>query len=224
MKTIWKNLIGACALVGVTTLVTSRVVSQDYGAAPDADQQKMMEAWMKFATPGPEHARLAKHAGKWHQVNKHWMYPGAEPTVSESTATYESILGGRFLLEKTKGTMEMGGQKQEFEGMGIIGYDNMKQKHFFGWVDNMGTLMMFGEGDENAAGDITYYSELPNPMGPGMSKLKSVSKMMGDDKSVFEMYEQMPDGSWHKQMEITGTRIGAAPMKKGMHEHGNHGR
>lgn len=206
MKTVWKNIIGACALVAVTTLVTTRVVSQDHDASGAADHDKMMQEWMKYAQPGPEHAQLAKMAGKWSQTSKHWQYPGADPTTAEGMATYESILGGRFLIERTKSKMEMMGQMHDFEGFGLLGFDNMKQKHFFVWADNFGTMVMTGEGEETAPNEITYMSQLPDPMTGGTMKFKCINKKINDDESVFEMFQKQPDGSWFMNMKLMSMR------------------
>ena len=203
MKTIWKNLIGAGAIVAVTTLVNTQVVSQE----EQSSEQEMFEAWMKLAAPGPEHAQLAKLAGEWKQSTTHWMAPGAPPQVSDGTATFEPILGGRFMLERMHSTIDLMGEPFEYEAMGIIGYDRMRQKHFYAWLDNMGTLMMVGEGAANMQGnEITYESELPNPMG-GTIKMKSVSRIVNDNETVFEIHQQQPDGTWFRQMEMISDRV-----------------
>ena len=101
--------------------------------------------------------------------------------------------------------MEIADEDFEFEGHGIFGFDNMKQKHFYVWIDNMGTLMMTAEGERDADGNIVYFSELPNPMSGGTMKIKSVSNVVNDDHHVFEMHEQLPDGAWHQTMKIDAT-------------------
>ncbi|MHC4947174.1 MAG: DUF1579 domain-containing protein [Planctomycetota bacterium] len=200
-----RNVLGVVALVGATTFITTEVVSQQHEDQM-ADMQAMMDKWMEYAQPGEEHAELAKAAGTWKQSMTHWMYPGAEPQMSTSTAEFKSIMGGRFMIEKMRGEFEMNGEPYDFEGLGIFGFDNMKQKHFYVWIDNMGTLMMTGEGERDADGDVVYFSELPNPMSGGTMKVKSVSKVVDDDHNVFQMFEQLPDGNWHQTMEIDATR------------------
>ena len=204
MNTLLRNLVGATVLVGATTVITTQVVSQDPG---QPDMEEMMAAWMKLGAPGPEHAKMAQAEGKWTQVVKHWMYPGAEPETSESIAEFRPILGGRYMIEKMTGSMEMMGEPMEFEGFGLFGYDNFTKKHFFVWADSMSTMLMAAEGTADASGNvITYYSEMPNPMTGETMKFKSVSTTISDDKQKFEMFEQTADGGWHRNMELVAKR------------------
>ena len=132
------KILAGAAVLGATMLVTQQVVSQQN----EEQMDEMMKHWMQLAEPGEEHTQLARLAGTWNTKNSHWAYPGAEPSVSQGTATYEPIMGGRFLLERVESKMEFSGQLFDFEGLGIIGYDNLTEKHFFAWVDNMGTMML----------------------------------------------------------------------------------
>jgi hypothetical protein len=206
-----RTIIGAAVLVGATTLVTSQVISQDHQKQVQEMQeaQEMMAAWMKLAEPGPEHEGLARMAGTWHHASTYWMQPGAEPQTSTATAELEPILGGRFVLEKVRGVNEFMGEKHEFEGLGIFGYDRFKKKHIFAWLDNMGTLIMIGEGTADETGNvITYMSELPNPMSGGTMGIKTITRIETDDKHTVEMHQQLPDGSWFLHMTIEATRKG----------------
>ena len=70
-----------------------------------AEQQAMMDAWTKAATPGPQHAQLAEHfAGNWDVAMTIWMEPGAPPVSQRGTAVVSSVLGGRQLRQDFKGT------------------------------------------------------------------------------------------------------------------------
>jgi hypothetical protein len=225
---LWKNVVIVVAAVGATTLITDRVVSQDYekkldkktgelrkqvekeahhlGGQPSHDEQ--MEAWLKYGKPGPEHARMAKRVGTWEQECRHFEYPGAEPTVSAATAKVKSVMDGRYFTEKMAGKLTYMGEEQDFEGFGLFGYDNLKKKYFFAWIDSMSTMMMVGEGEEDTTGAIVYHSEMPNPMDGSTMKVKSISRELSDDKYTLEMHMQMPDGTWFKSMDITGMRKG----------------
>ncbi|MCP3903031.1 MAG: DUF1579 domain-containing protein [Planctomycetes bacterium] len=217
MKMQIRPLLGAAVLVGATTLITGEVVSRQHDG--EMNMEEMWETWMKLAEPGPEHAELASLAGTWHQKNTHWPAPGAEPMVSESVATFAPIMGGRFMVEKVHGEFEMNGEVSKFEAMGIFGYDNLKEKHVFSWVDNHGTMIMNGEGTADATGKvITYYSTIPNPMTGGTMEFKSVSRVVNDERTIFEMHQKDGD-SWVRNMEIVGSRKrrGGARKKGGWH-------
>ncbi len=203
MACCYKKVVGAAVLVGATTLITAQVVSQQY----EQDQAEMMKKWMEVAQPSEEHAEMAKFAGKWHQKNSHWEYPGAEANVSEGTAEFKPILGGRFMIEKVTGEFEFNDEQFDFEGFGLFGFDRLTKTHTFVWVDNFGTMMMIGEGTADPTGKvITYMSEIPNPMGGGMVEFKTVSSTVDYDKQIIEMFGKGPDGEWFRKMKIESTR------------------
>jgi hypothetical protein len=88
------------------------------------DQQKAMEAYMKMMATNENHAYLKTFAGEWKVASKAWMQPGAPPETADNYAKAEMIMGGRFLKMEFKGTMF----GQPFEGLQIVGYDNLKKK------------------------------------------------------------------------------------------------
>jgi hypothetical protein len=209
MKTWIRNCAGIGAVVLATSMLTSRVVSQQHDEQMEKMQEEMAR-WMELAKPGKQHAELTKTAGMWQQQITHWMYPGAEPEMSTGTARLESILGGRFILERVNASA-MFGSDQKFEGLGIRGFDNATQKHVFAWVDNMGTTIMTGEGTPDASGKaVTFLSECAGPGGESY-QMKSVSRAESDDRHVYEMYSKLEDGTWFRNMEIVYTRPAAAP-------------
>lgn len=167
------------------------------------EQQAQMEAWMKAATPGEEHAHLAEMAGDWNLTVKMWEAPGAEPTVSEATASSELIMGGRYLRETVNGNM-MG---MPFVGESLTGYDNVTGKYWSTWIDNMSTGMMSSRGSwDEEAGGLVMKGEYADPMTGEMSKSKSIGKKVSDDEWVFEMWGEGPEGEMMKMMEITYER------------------
>ena len=203
----WKSGgIGRIASIGViaaTAAITSTVVSQMHEDAPSPEQ--VMEAWMSFGQPGPEHKKMADMAGTWTQQQTYWMIPGAPPEQSTSTATFKPMFDGRFMVEKMKSVMKTpDGQEMEFEGFGVFGYDNQKEKHFFVWFDSLSTSMMYGEG-ETDGNTITYLSEMNNPVTGDPMEYKTVVTTHSPDKTELIMYEGH-DGHWHKHMLIESTR------------------
>jgi len=176
------------------------------GAKPpqmSAAQQAAMEKYMKAATPGPEHQRLAKLAGKWNLHVTAWMAPGAPPEKSDATAEFKSVLGGRYLRQEVKGTM--GGQP--FEGMGIEGYDNVTGERFGSWVDSMSTGQMVVRGAcaagakkcalKGRVSDALIGREVP---------ITETMTMTDENHFSFEMHGPGPDGKTFKMLEIAYTR------------------
>jgi hypothetical protein len=171
---------------------------------PEMDEQTkaMMAEMAKYAEPGPEHKVLNTMVGKWNTVSKSWMGP-AEPMVSEGTAEGQLILGGRFLIMKSSGTM-MG---QPFNGMELLGFDRKEQVYSAIWMDDMGTAMYpmsDGKYDE-ATKTMTLKAEWAMPGVEGKVPYRLVTRTVDPNTHVFEMIA-MRDGKEMKEMEITYTR------------------
>jgi hypothetical protein len=172
-------------------------------AAEEPSQDEMMQAYMKAATPGPEHAMLAKSAGTWNCTMKSWMDPDGEPMVSEGTEVSRMVLGGRYLESEYDG-QAMG---MPFEGRGVIGYDNAKKKYVGVWYDNMGTGIMNYEGDYDAGKkELTCKGTYVDALTGQVKTAKMVSRLVSNDHHVFEMWGPGPDGKMVKWMEIVYDR------------------
>lgn len=208
------NLVIGAALVVSTALITTQVVSQDTKPAPpkpgaaqppamSPEEAAMMEKWMEFATPGENHKLLDAKAGKWNGEVTHWMAPGAPAESMTCTANIEWIFDGRYLMEEVEGSFN----GETFLGKSCAGYDNMKKKFFWAWIDNMGTGIMHAEGAYNASTKtFTYTYDHPDIMAGKYNKGRSVEKVIDKDHFVTEMYGPGPDGKEFKMMEIKYSR------------------
>ncbi len=136
--------------------------------------------------------------------------PNAKPQESKGTAVRKSIMDGRYFVMDVTGKMEMPGpdgkkKETQFKGMGIEGYDNVKQKFVGSWIDNMGTGIELSEGTYDPATKTFTYSAEIEPV-PGMkSKVREVMKIVDKDHMTFEWYEDQ-GGQERKTMEIAYTR------------------
>ena len=166
------------------------------------DMQAMMDIYAKLGTPGAPHKVLASMAGSWITKIKSWMEPDKPPMESTGTSEQKMVLGGRFLQQDFAGEM-MG---SPFTGIGVTGYDNHTKKYVSTWIDSMGTAILFFEGTASADGKtITQESHYDDPI-KGPMKWRSVTRIVGDNNHVFEMYSTDKRGKEEKMMEITYTR------------------
>jgi hypothetical protein len=129
-----------------------------------------------------------------------WMAPGAPPSVSKGTAERSMILGGRVMVEKV--TSEMLGQP--FEGFGMTGYDNVSQKYWGTWNDNMMTGQMSSTGT-CAAGKCDFQMTAWDPVTGKLSSSRMTSEHTGN-RELHVMYGPGPDGKEFKMMELAYTR------------------
>ncbi len=192
-------------LMMALALVVPAAAQQEH--TPTAEETAMMEAWTRAATPGPEHARLAALEGDWNMTIRSWTGPGAPPDEATGSCTYRMILGGRYLEQTATGDMGPGMGGMVFHGAGLTGYDNLKRSYVTTWVDNMGTGILYAEGewDDDTASLVTR-TEYLDPMTGTTKKVRLVTRLVSPDRHVFEWHEDGPGGRDVKTMEIEYTR------------------
>jgi len=182
-------------------------------AAPSRpDEAEMMKQMMELSKLNENHKLLASLAGNWNYKIKFWMNPdpNAPPQESKGTSTTKPIMGGRYFVTDVSGKMKMPGpdgkmKETDFKGMSIEGYDNVKQKFFASWIDNMGTGIELSEGTYDPATTTFTYNAEMEPV-PGMkSKVREVVKIADNDHHTLEWYEDQR-GQERKTMEINYTR------------------
>lgn len=198
-----RTLVLCTVLVGVTALVTSRVVSDDK-KAPEMSKEQMeaQKRMMEWGTPGPQHKNLDSVVGEWSAESKFWMEPGAEPKVIQATSSNKWILDGHFVQCEYKSVWD----GMPFNGTSIMGYDNFSKKYKSIWMDNMSTGIFSQDGTGDASGkNLTFEGEGPDCMSGKVVKHRTTYNVVSRDKHVFEMSKEL-DGKWIKLMEITYTR------------------
>jgi hypothetical protein len=167
-----------------------------------AQTEDEMKAWESYMTPGDIHKMMATWNGEWTEEITMWMDSATPPTKTTATARNEMIMGGRYQVSKSTGTM-MGAP---FEGMSLTGYDNAKKIFTSIWVDNFGTgtITMEGMWDEQGK-TITYHGTGVDPVTGKDVKMREVLKILDNDTQSIEMYDTK-NGKESKTMEIRSTR------------------
>ena len=189
----------ALALVVVCTSLFAQTQQQKMSP----EEQKAMEAWQKFMTPGDAHKALNATVGTFDAKVTMWMQPGAPAQVSNATSVGTWVLGNRYVEEQVSGTF-MG---MPFQGIGYTGYDNGKKQYVGTWIDNFGTGVMTSSGSSADNGKtFNFKSMTTDPMTgkdmPGEMKMT----MTDDDHHTAEMWGPAPDGKMFKMMQIDYTR------------------
>ncbi len=183
-------------LLFATALVTLGAAGAAFALHQSPDDMAKMVA---FATPGENHKVFDYKVGKWAGHVSMWMVPGAPAAESECTSEQHWIMGGRYLHDETKGTF-MG---MPFEGLGISGYDNLKKKYVYSWVDNLGTGISSGEGTWDAAKKVlTATSSMPDVNAGKYVTTRSTETKTDDNNWKMEMFAPGPDGKEFLTMRI----------------------
>jgi len=188
------------AAAGVSHVGAQEASGGKKGLMKDVNAAK--EAVKRASTPGPEHERMKKMVGSWKVVTREFMGPG-KPKVSEARAENTMILDGRFLRQEFHGV----GDNADFEGLGISGFDRVREKYVDVWMDSKMTTISSLEGTwDPETKTLTSTGKMPSPAG-GAYDLRSVTTERNDDEIFFEMYVKGDKDKEKKVMEMTYTRI-----------------
>jgi hypothetical protein len=127
----------------------------------------------------------------------------APPDVSTGTTEGMMLMGGRYVHMIHHGTM-MG---QPFEGMMLLGYDNLRKKYTAVWVDSMSTQIGRYEGTYDAATkSITMTGEFLDPSTGKVSHTRGVTAFPDASTMTYDEYMQGPDGKEMHGLHIDYTR------------------
>lgn len=191
-----------CTMLFVlTAFAVSAFAGDDKKATQPPATDPQMQAMMAAMTPGEHHEHLKKLAGNFDYTMKMWMDPKAPPTESTGKRTAEMILGGRYLEEKYSGNF-MG---MPFEGIGVMGYDNVNKQYVGTWIDNMATGIMEMHGT-CAKGSWTMTGESTDPATGKKMTSRSVTTLVDDNTFTMEMFAPGADGKETKMFEMTCKR------------------
>jgi hypothetical protein len=187
------KILFALATLGILT------TSSAFAADPTPQQQAMTEKMTKAATPGAQHAMLAKMAGEWTATVKFHMDPSQPWQEAAGISVVTTLMDGRYIQESNTSTM-MG---MPFSGMGITGYDNVLGKYVSTWIDNMGTGIMTSTGTANASGNvITWNGVMSDPITGKAAKARMVTTLMDENHHTFEMFN-VPPGAKKEMKTMT---------------------
>jgi hypothetical protein len=155
--------------------------------------------------PGSQHAEMMKMVGTWKAKNQMWMAPGTEAMVSEGEWHVSSMMG-RYLKTEVKGDMPGMGP---FEGLAIMGFDNVSQQYVMSWFDNMGTGIMQGTGSMSADGKtMTSNYNYNCPLTKKATVMREVVKHIDANTMSMEMFAIDPkSGKEFKNMHMDLSRV-----------------
>ncbi|MBK7642542.1 MAG: DUF1579 domain-containing protein [Planctomycetes bacterium] len=194
-----KNLLLPVSLLAFTALGCT---STGGGSQKEPDQQEMMAAMQRAATPGAQHKALDAFVGTWDAKVTFWMDPKAPPMESTGTMVNSWIYDGHYLEQKFEG--DMGGMP--FQGTGMWGFDVAAGKYVSTWFDSMSTSISVGSGPASKDGK-TFLSEAinTNPITGEPSKGSEVITIVSPSEHKMEMFEMHGDQKV-KTMQIVYTK------------------
>jgi hypothetical protein len=183
----------------LTAFAASAFAGDDKKAAEPPATDPGMQAMMAAMSPGEHHEHIKQLTGNHTYTMKMWMDPSAPPQESTGKRSAQMILGGRFLEEKYSGNF-MG---MPFEGIGWMGYDNLKKEYTGAWIDNMGTGIMDMVG---TCTDGKTWTMTGSGMDPATGKpmtTRSVVQIVDENTFTMTMFGPGADGKETKMFEMT---------------------
>lgn len=193
--------------LGMLGMTVAQAEPEKPAPAADPAQAAAMAKMKEASSPNENHKVFEPLVGKWTYTLQWWMNPEA-PAQSMRGNTENSLLyGGRFLKQKVKGDPMAEGEPA-FEGLLLMGYDNVRKEYQSVWLDNMMTGLMTGKGGYDAATKtLTQEGAFACPMtGETERSFRSAWKSVDTDHNVYESYSKTPEGKEFKSMEILYTR------------------
>lgn len=202
-----RRIFAGGALVLLTALVTSQVVSQDKPEKVSEKEKQMWAAMARYGSPGEYHKHLNALVGDWTYTLEWWEYPGGE--TQKDTGTVESmwVLGGRFVLQHVMGDEPMSGGGV-FEGHGCIGYDNFRQEYTSAWISNMQTSISTKRGSVDATGKtFTFWGTHDDIMtGERDKPAREIIKIVDHNTHTVEWFQKDTAGEEFKSGQLVFTR------------------
>ncbi len=183
------------------TLITLFAILLCCGSAYSQTPEEMA-AWEASMKPGEQHQWLASMDGYWNAKVSMWMDPSQPPTVSDATTKNEMVMNG--LYQRSTHTGDMMGMP--FHGESVTGYDNTSKKFVASWIDNMGSGIMYMNGNyDDKTKTLTLRGKMSDPMTGKEMDVKETLTVTSPDSHTFTMY-MVQDDKEMKTLEIAYTR------------------
>lgn len=155
-------------------------------------------AYAKAAIPNQHHLELCRMAGTWNfEVT---TYLGPAPETAQGVATFESILGGRYVVQETKSKL-LG---KDFDGFCVNGFDNVSQEYFMVWVDSWSTGIYVLCGKAPARGEpLELRGDAKDAYSPNGRPWRMVRTWLGPDEFRLEVYDTLNEGDPPAAQKVT---------------------
>lgn len=147
---------------------------------------RVIAAYSQAATPGEEHEKLCEFVGDWSFEATTFL--GPKPETSAGTARFESILGGRYVVQTTRGKM-LG---QPFDGFALNGFDNVTREYFIFWADSWSTNVYEMRGLRPKQGEpLVLAGQARDALSPEGRPWRMVQSWIENDEFRLEIFDTL---------------------------------
>lgn len=202
------NAVRCCMLLGLASIgfaacANSRGLRDRKQLASDDPTPAVMGTIPKAAEPSPEHQRLQALIGDWKAETRAWGRPGGPVEEGKGTLSNFWLLDGRFVGQEYKSRA----QRPKYEGLGALGYDNIKKIYTSVWLDTAGTSIYNATGSCDASGKVFTLEGIDrDPVTGTPLRCRSTTHIINKKKYTFELFKEGSDGKMFRTLEVTYTR------------------
>lgn len=152
---------------------------------------------------GQRHAALVALSGTWAVTETLTLTPDAQPARSQGRATFEALLDGRQIRQ----TLRIVSAQKNFQGLGLIGYDDISERYYSIWNDTTFTGVIVTYGFFNGTNTYEFTGEI-NGETKQSPKVPLREVMTITDKDHFSFaYFETRDGLERRTVLLSYTRL-----------------
>jgi Protein of unknown function (DUF1579) len=197
----WFMMIRLTLCLSVVALASCSVVSKEAGEG--RTKVDSPSEWVAMSKPGESHRLMDSFVGTWNVAMTFWGSPQSAPERSSGVSESKWILGGRFIQESFKGTV--GGQN--FEGIGLFGFDNGRRRFETLWLDSLNTSVARSTGTFDPENQIySFEGEVYDPLVGRDKSTKTTIRFLSPDRYLLTMFDHNPVYGDYKSLEIEYVR------------------
>lgn len=203
MRTIYTIIIAVLLFSGASLSLALAEDKKPSTAQIEMLDIKQLEKARKAAEPAEQQSILAALGGKWLFDLNFYSKKGADAQLSNGRVENEMILGGRFLSSKMDLILNVGGESLSYQGLNVIGYDNIKKVYTSTLIDNMRTGIANGEGkydEKNKTLEIK--GRLNHPLFDKERAYRTIIQFFDDNKYTQTIFMADKSGGEFKLIEI----------------------
>lgn len=202
------NAIRRCTLLGLASIsfaacTDSPLVRNEKQLASNDAKPTLMKTIPDGANPSPERERLQALIGDWKAETRAWRRPDAPVEEGAGTMSNFWMLDGRFVGQEYKSRA----QRPKYQGLGALGYDNIRRVYTSVWLDTTSTSMHTASGSCDESGSVfTLEGVYQDPVTGKPVRCRSITRIINRKKHTFELFKEDPDGKLFKTLEVIYTR------------------
>ena len=202
------NAVRCCTLLGLAlfsfaTCADSRAVRDAKQPINDNVRPALADAPPNATEPGLEHERLQTLIGEWKAVTRAWRRHDAPIEEGKGSMSNFWMLDGRFVGQEYKSRA----QRPKYQGLGALGYDNIRKVYTSVWLDTTSTSVYTATGSFDEAGNVfTLEGVYQDPVTGTPVKCRSITRIINRKKYTFELFKEGSDGKMFRTLDVVYTR------------------